>query len=154
TKSITASILGAPALMASSRSSEALDRDSTDVAHPLPFQLSVMLWTVYRDLPFVERLGKMAEAGYKNVELVGEYAKWTNEEFDRANAARKRLGITFDCTAGVKSALTNPAERDALVRELRATLPTMERLECSAIILLSGNVVPGMSTKAQTQSCV
>src|SRR5215813_8794051 len=63
TKSITASILGAPALMASSRSSEVLDRDSTDVAHPIPFQLSVMLWTVYRDLPFDERLGKMAEAG-------------------------------------------------------------------------------------------
>src|SRR5215467_16163816 len=144
TKSITASILGAPALMATSRS-EILDRDGIDVAHPIPFQLSVMLWTVYRDLPFEQRLEKVAEAGYKNVELVGEYAKWSNEDFDRANAARKRLGITFDCTAGLKHELSNPAQRDALVAELRATLPTMERLECPAIIMLSGNVVPGMS---------
>lgn len=113
-----------------------------------------MLWTVYRDLPFEERLEKMAEAGYKNVELVGEYAKWKNEDFDRANAARKRLGITFDCTAGIKHELSNPRQRDALVSELRATLPIMERLECPAIILLSGNVVPEMSAKAQTQSCV
>jgi len=113
-----------------------------------------MLWTVYPDLPFEERLEKMAAAGYKNVELVGEYAKWTDEDFDRANAARKRLGITFDCTAGLKHSLCNPRERDALVTELRATLPTMDRLECPAIILLSGNVVPGMSVDAQTQSCV
>ncbi len=42
-----------------------------------PFPLSVMLWTVFRELPFEERLKKVAEAGYTNVELVGEYAKWT-----------------------------------------------------------------------------
>ncbi len=33
-----------------------------------PFQLSVMLWTVFRDLPFEQRLEKVAEAGYRNVE--------------------------------------------------------------------------------------
>jgi len=152
--SITASLLGVPALMARSHPSEALAIDATDAPRSIPFQLSVMLWTVYRDLPFEQRLEKVAEAGYKNVELVGEYAKWSNEDFDRANAARKRLGITFDCTAGVKHELSNPRQRDAFVAELRATLPTMERLECPAIILLSGNVVPGMSEKAQTQSCV
>src|ERR1035438_405311 len=40
-----------------------------------PFQLSVMLWTVFTDLPFEQRLEKVAEAGYRNVELVGEYDK-------------------------------------------------------------------------------
>jgi len=143
-----------PALMARSTFSDALNPDAMDVPSRIPYQLSVMLWTVYRDLPFEQRLEKMAEAGYQNVELVGEYAKWTNEDFDRANARRKRLGITFDCTAGLKHQVGNPRERDALVAELRATLPTMERLECPAIILLSGNVVPGMSAAAQTQSCV
>jgi hydroxypyruvate isomerase len=37
----------------------------------VPFKLSVMLWTVFTDLPFEQRLEKVAEAGYKNVELVG-----------------------------------------------------------------------------------
>lgn len=119
-----------------------------------PLQLSVMLWTVYRNLPFETRLQKVAEAGYKNVELVGEYAKWREADFDRANAARKRLGIAFDCTAGIKHSLCNPAEREDFLSELRATLPTMERLACPAIILLSGNVVPGMSSETQAQSCV
>ncbi len=97
-----------------------------------PFKLSVMLWTVFRDLPFEQRLEKVAEAGYRNVELVGEYEKWTDQDFDRANAKRKELGITFDCTAGLKHGLC----------------------DCPAIILLSGNVVPGMSVEAQQQSCV
>jgi hydroxypyruvate isomerase len=121
---------------------------------PTPFPLSVMLWTVFRDLPFEKRLEKVSTAGYGNVELVGEYEKWTDEDFSRAIAKRKQLGIRFDCTAGLKNSLSNPAERDAFLGELRQTLPTMEKLECSAIILLSGNLVPGMSIEQQQQSCV
>jgi hydroxypyruvate isomerase len=119
-----------------------------------PFKLSVMLWTVFRDLPFEQRLQKVADAGYRNVELVGEYQKWTEQDFERANAKRKELGITFDCTAGLKHGLCNPAERDGLIEELQRTLPIMERLDCPAIILLTGNVVPAMSVEAQHQSCV
>src|SRR4030095_15690673 len=43
------------------------------VAEDSPFPLSVMLWTVYRDLPFAQRLEKVAEAGYHAVELVDEF---------------------------------------------------------------------------------
>jgi hydroxypyruvate isomerase len=113
-----------------------------------------MLWTVFRDLPFEQRLEKVAEAGYRNVELVGEYEKWTAAGFERANARRKELGITFDCTAGLKRGLCNPADRDALFDEVRRTLPIMERIGCPALIFLSGNIVPGLSLEAQQQSCV
>ena len=50
--------------------------------------------------------------------------------------------------------MCNPAEREGLVAEIRSTLPIMEQLDCPALILLSGNVVTGMSMEAQTQSCV
>jgi hydroxypyruvate isomerase len=119
-----------------------------------PFGLSVMLWTILRDLPFEQRLEKVAEAGYKNVELVGEYEKWSEADFDRANAKRKQLGITFDCTAGLKHSLCNPAERDSLIAEFRQTLPIMRKLDCPAMIFLTGNTVPGMSVQDQQQSCV
>ncbi len=132
----------------------AADDSSATSPTAVPYKLSVMLWTVFRDLPFEQRLEKVAAAGYTNVELVGEYAKWSDADFDRAIAARKHLGITFDCTAGIKSSLCNPAERGALIVEIRATLRTMERLDCPALILLSGNVVAGMTAEAQAQSCV
>jgi hydroxypyruvate isomerase len=120
----------------------------------VPYQLSVMLWTIFRDLPFEQRLEKVAEAGYRNVELVGEYAKWSDDDFNRAVTKSKQLGIRFDCTAGLKHSLCNPVEHDAIVAEFRATLPIMERLQCPAMIVLTGNTVAGLSVEAQTQSCV
>jgi hydroxypyruvate isomerase len=119
-----------------------------------PFPLSVMLWTVFTDLPFEERLAKVAEAGYSNVELVGEYSKWSAADFANANAARKRLGIQFDATAGLAHGIAEPASRDALLAELTQALTPMETLGCPAMILLSGNVVPGISRWAQHRSCV
>jgi len=128
--------------------------DSASSGADTPFPLSVMLWTVFRDLPFEERLAKVVDAGYTNVELVGEYAKWGPADFDRANTARKRLGIHFDVTAGLKNAAGNPAQRDALVDELRQALVPMETLGCPAMIIMSGNVVPGLTREAQHQSCI
>ncbi len=127
---------------------------SKSTASQVPFKLSVMLWTVFNDLPFEQRLEKIAEAGYSNVELVGEYSQWTEDQFTRANAKRKALGITFDCTAGLKHSLCNPEDRAALVNNLRETLPIMEKLDCPTMIVLSGNKVPGLSLEAHHQSCI
>src|SRR5262249_20241308 len=54
----------------------------------------------------------------------------------------------------LKHGLCNPAEREGLMSELLRALPVMEKLECPAMILLSGDIVPGMSIEAQQQSCV
>jgi hydroxypyruvate isomerase len=126
----------------------------TSYASISPFPLSVMLWTVFTDLPFEQRLAKIAEAGYVNIELVGEYAKWSDSDFDRAIAAAKRLGIRFDATAGLHNGIGNPALRDAFLAELKAALTSMQKLSCPAMIVLSGNVVPGLSRPAQHTSCV
>lgn len=120
----------------------------------VPFKLSVMLWTVFTALPFEQRLEKISEAGYRNVELVGEYSEWTDADFKRANAKRKELGISFDCTAGLKHGVGNPDHREALLAELRHALPIMERIDCPSMILLSGNRVPGMPREAQHQCCI
>jgi len=123
-------------------------------AQEAPFGLSIMLWTVYRDLPFEQRLEKMAEAGFKNVELVGEYSDWSEDDFRRINAKRKQLGITFDCTAGLKHSLCNSAERADFVEGFRNMLPIMEKIDCPTMIVLSGNRVDGLSPQAHHQSCI
>jgi hydroxypyruvate isomerase len=128
--------------------------DAVPIGKEPEFGLSVMLWTVFKDLPFEERLAKVAEAGYRNVELVGEYAKWTDADFERANAARKRLGVRFDATAGLGNGIADPAERPAFLEQLQAALGPMERLGCPAMIVLSGDTVPGLSREAQHASCV
>jgi hydroxypyruvate isomerase len=120
----------------------------------IPFKLSVMLWTVFTELPFEQRLERIAAAGYKNVELVGEYKQWTQSDFNRANAKRKELGISFDCTAGLKNGVSNPADRDGLLAEIRHELTVMERIGCPALILLSGNRIEGRPREAQHQGCI
>lgn len=120
----------------------------------VPFQLSVMLWTVYRGMPFEDKLQKMADAGYSNVELTGEFRNWTDEDFSRANAKRKALGIMFDVTGGVRHGICNPQDRDGLLTDIKAILPVMEKLESPRLIVLSGNVVPGLSRDDQHQSCI
>jgi hydroxypyruvate isomerase len=121
-----------------------------------PFPLSVMLWTVFNDLPFEQRLAKVAEAGYSKIELVGEYnaQNWSPADFARANAARKSLGIEFDATAGMKHGIADPSVRDAFLAELEQALKPMETLGCPAMIVLSGNVVPGLTREAQHQCSI
>lgn len=143
--------LAAPGI--SSAASSAADEAGAGSA---PFPLSVMLWTVFNDLPFEERLAKVAEAGYSNIELVGEYnaKKWSTADFDRANAARKKLGIQFDATAGLHNGVADPAVRDAFLAELKQALVPMETLSCPAMIVLSGNVVPGLSRETQHEAAI
>jgi hydroxypyruvate isomerase len=120
----------------------------------VPFKLSVMLWTVFTHLPFEQRLEKVAEAGYRNVELVGEYQEWTDADFRRVNAKRKQLGINFDCTAGLKHGVSIPDHRQPLLDELRHVLPIMEEIDCPNLILLSGDQVPEMPRAVQHQCCI
>ena len=123
-------------------------------AKDISFKLSVMLWTVYRDLPFEQRLEKAAEAGYQAVELVDEYKNWSAEDFRRAGLKIRSLNIVFDTIAQVKSGVADPGAREAFLSDLNTLLPIAEKLECPAIIVLSGNRVEGLSHDAQHQSCV
>lgn len=157
TKTLAGATLGSVALALDPRSpaaNPAADRNNVEA----PFKFSVMLWTILRDRPFEERLEKIAEAGYHNVELVGEYsrgnAKWSEDDFRRYNKKRAELGITFDTTAGMSHGVGDPSVRGAFLGDVRDTLKIMEKIECPQLIVMSGNVVPGLSPEAQHASCV
>ena len=122
-----------------------------DAAGP---RLSVMLWTVFRGLPFEQRLEKVAEAGYRAVELVEEFKDWQAADYARVAARRRALGITFDATAGVSTGIADPAGRQKFLEEVGKMLPIMEKLECPQLIVLSGNSLAGLSREAQHQSCI
>jgi hydroxypyruvate isomerase len=113
-----------------------------------------MLWTFFSDLPFEEQLAKVAKAGYTNVELVGEYRDWSAKDLARANAARKRHGILIDAIAGLTHGVADPETRDSFLAELAQALVTMETLSCPAMIVLSGNLIPGHTREAQHQSSI
>ncbi len=120
----------------------------------LPFRFSVMLWTVYKNLPFEQRIEKIAEAGYHSVELVDEYEKWSPEDFRKASAKLRSLDMRVDAMAGVWTGIANPKARDKFLAGLTRLVPIAEQLECPGIIALSGNRVEGLSREAHHQSCI
>ena len=113
----------------------------------VPFSLTVMLWTVYRDLPFPERLEKVAEAGYHAVELVGEFKDWKPQDFSDARRKKRELGMEFDGTCGVWLPLADAGQRGAFLKALRDFIPTMRELECTRLIMQTGNKIPGLSSE-------
>lgn len=125
--------------------------------HPVTtasLKVSVMLWTLYPELPFEQRLEKAGEAGYPAVELVTEYEDWNGDDRRRFNAKKRALGIRFDAMALTKTGIGNPKERDEFLAELNRLLPIATELECPAIIVLSGRKVRELSHEQQHQSCV
>jgi hydroxypyruvate isomerase len=126
-----------------------------------PFKTSVMLWTVSRDLPFGQRLEEAAAAGYRAVELAGEYAMWSEDDFRRYNAKRRELGITFDCTAAAMVApgrarhnAADPRQREGFLDDIRVELRMMAKIECAEMIVMAGDLVPGLAAQVQHDSCV
>jgi hydroxypyruvate isomerase len=123
-------------------------------AEGVPFSLTVMLWTVYRDLPFPARLEKVAEAGYHAVELVGEFKDWKPQDFADARRKKRELGMEFDGTCGVWLPLADAGKRDAFLKALREFIPTMRELECARLIMQTGNKIPGLSSEEMHANCI
>ena len=69
------------------------------------------------------------------------------------NRKKRELNITFDATSGIDRSLTNPNEREAFLADLQSLLTIADKIECPAIIVLSGNKVPELSHAQQRQSC-
>jgi hydroxypyruvate isomerase len=119
-----------------------------------PFKISIMIWTVLHELPFEQRLEKVAEAGFHAVELVNETASWTEDDFRRYNKQRAELGITLDATCAVRYGVGDPSAREGFLADVREQLKVMERIECPTLIVMSGNVIPGLAPETQHASCV
>ena len=123
-------------------------------ADGVPFSLSVMLWTIYNDLPFEQRLERVAEAGYHAVELVGEFKDWKKQDFANARRKKRELKIEFDGTTGVWLPLADASAREPFLKSLREFIPTMRELECVRLIMQTGDAVPGISRSEMRANCI
>jgi hydroxypyruvate isomerase len=126
--------------------------DPHSAAPSLP--LSVMLWTVEPKLPFEQRIAKVAEAGYHAVELVEEHNGWSASDFARARRQFQQLGLVVDACSGIDASLCDPSQRETLLQQIRAKLPVLAELECSRLILLTGDRVAGLTHEQMHANCV
>jgi hydroxypyruvate isomerase len=117
-------------------------------------QFSVMMWALNKRGSFEENLERVAEAGFRHVELVGEFAKWSAEDWRRFAARMEALKITVDATSGMKLGFADPSGGDAFLTELKSLIPMVQRLRCGQIILLSGKRVEGAAPGVQRAASI
>src|SRR5882757_3661423 len=117
-------------------------------------QFSVMMWALNKRGSFEENLERVAQAGYRHVELVGEFTRWSEADWTRILARMQALKITVDATSGIKAGFADPADGDAFVAELKGFIPTVQRLGCGQIILLSGKRIEGAAAGVQRTASI
>jgi len=115
--------------------------------HLAASQFSVMMWALNKQGTFEQNLERVAQAGYRHVELVDEFKHWSDEDKRRILARMKTLGISVDAMAGMKQGFADPSGSEAFLSELKALIPTAQRLQCKQIILLSGKRIEGSSSQ-------
>jgi len=117
-------------------------------------QFSVMMWTLKSRGTFEENLEQVAAAGYSHVQLTGEFKQWSQDNWRRTLARMRALRLSVDATSGVAHGFADPAGGDAFLAELKAILPTVRRLECAQLILLSGKRVEGVADGVQHAAAI
>jgi len=116
-------------------------------------RFSVMMWTLNKFGTFEQTLDLVAQAGYNQVELVGEFKKWTDADFTRNLARMRSLGIAVDATAGMSRGFADPTGGDAFLAELNTLIPIATRLGCKQIIFVSGKRTD-VPQQTQHQACI
>jgi len=113
----------------------------------------------FADAPTLESLERIAAIGFDTVDNFN----WRDPaEFNIYLDNLPRLGLGAGVLVVNKvpdvnalgCSLTNAADRDGFLRELRSCVAAAEKMSCNRLEVLSGNVVPGLSRTDQMNNCV
>lgn len=117
-------------------------------------KLGLCVETVFKDLPFPDRIRKAGDLGMRHVEmwLVDASVKGSAADLARV-AGQSGVTITNSVVASpAAGGLTDPACRDAWLAQAEATLAFNREAGIGASIVCTGNVVDGMDDEAMLQS--
>jgi hydroxypyruvate isomerase len=117
-------------------------------------RFSVMIWTLKKNGSFEENLERVAHAGFRHVELVGEFLRWSSEENKSAMARMDALGISVDATSGMKLGFADPGGADAFIAELKQLMEAAQHVRCRRLILLSGKRLSSSNDEAQKRASI
>lgn len=117
-------------------------------------RFSVMIWVLRKRGSFEQNLEDVAKAGYKHIELIGEFWKWSDADRERYMAKMASLGITIDATTGMKLGFADPATGDAYIAELKKLIVAAKQVKCTRLILMSGKVLPAVGDEGQRAASV
>jgi hydroxypyruvate isomerase len=117
-------------------------------------RFSIMIWVLRKRGTFEQNLEMVAKAGYRHIQLIGEFFKWTDAEHSQYMKKMASLGITVDATAGMKLGFADSNDPAAYVAELKKLIVAAKRVKCSRLILMSGKMLPAMGDEKQRAASI
>ncbi len=117
-------------------------------------KLSIMLWTLGRQMPADAQVDIAAKAGYAGVELLGDYKTWKPDQLAAFQAKLKSTGLVVDSMVSGSSSLVDPDKLSALVDSVTASIPFAKDFGCSQFILTAGVLLPGQAPDAKRKAIV
>jgi hydroxypyruvate isomerase len=115
-----------------------------------------MLWTLKGS--FEEKLETAARSGVQSVEMVGEYAAWTDADVARVKKLARSFRLGMDVLIATPDwqkrsvSMVDPAQRDNFLADVRRAITVAQELETPQILLMSGNAIPGRTHEEQYAS--
>jgi hydroxypyruvate isomerase len=117
-------------------------------------KLSIMLWTLGRQMPADAQVDIAAKAGYAGVELLSDYKTWKPDQMAAFKAKLKSTGLVVDSMVSGGAPLVDPDKLSALVDSVTASIPFAKDFGCSQFILTSGGTLPGQAPDAKRKAIV
>ena len=114
-------------------------------------KFSACIEALYKDVPFVDRIEKVAAVWMKAFEFWG----WGNKDIDAIKAAKDKFGLevaTFGANVG--GPLVDPSNRGKLPETLKQSVEVAHKLDCKRMLVTTGNEIEGVRRGAQHQSIV
>jgi hydroxypyruvate isomerase len=117
-------------------------------------KLSIMLWTLGRQMSADAQVDVAAKAGYAGVELLTDYKTWKPDQMAAFKTRLKSTGLVVDSMVSGTSTLVDPDKVPALVDSVTASIPFAKDFGCSQFILTSGITLPGQAPDAKRKTIV
>ena len=130
-------------------------------------KIGVCAETFFSDLPYDQRLRKIAALGFTRYELWFHDKRFDGarlhdepKDFDRLAELNEKLGLA--CTdfifnhpdAGVKAAMIDKRDRSLILDSLGAMIERARKIKCRAFISGTGNIVPGLTREAAIEAMI
>jgi len=114
-------------------------------------RFSVCIEMIYRELPFLNRIDAVAEAGLSSF----EFWSWRSKDLKGIQERKEKYGLAIStfCVEPMGK-IVDPNTRDEFMTGVRDSIRIAHKLECSRLIVTTGNEIENVSRKLQHESVV
>ena len=114
-------------------------------------RFSVCIEMIFRKLPFLDRIDAVAGAGFSSFEFWG----WRPKDVEAISERKEEnaLDIAAFCVDPMGRTVDHRT-RDEFIKGVKDSIEVASRLECSTLIVTTGNEMEGVSREIQHESIV